>query len=68
MLIKPSLKHFTVDGTELAAARDRMGLTQTEFGKLCEWTPQRQCFLEKPGEHQITPETANKIIGAVSGS
>ena len=65
-LIKPSKKHFTVDGTELVAARERMGLNQTQFGKLCNWTPQHQCKLEKPGDHDITSETANKIIKATS--
>ncbi len=66
-LIKPSKKHFTVDGTELAAARNKMGLTQIQFGKLCGWTAQYQYKLELPGDHDIKSHAANKIIGAVSG-
>ncbi len=66
-LIKPSKKHFTVDGTELAAARNKMGLTQIQFGELCGWSGQSQWKLERLGENPINPEKANKIIGAVSG-
>ncbi|KKK97608.1 hypothetical protein LCGC14_2651050 [marine sediment metagenome] len=66
-LIKPSKRHFTVNGTEFVAARERVGLTQTQFGKLCGWGKSCQCHLEQPGDHEITSDTANKIIGVVSG-
>ena len=76
-LIKPSKKadifhsiepeKVEYKGGDLVDVRNETGLTQTQFGKLCGWTAQNQYKLERPGKHKVFIETANKIIGAVSG-
>ena len=67
-LFQYSEKTFKLIGTELVKARDKMGLTGTAFGKLCGWKPQRQCFLEQPGEHEIDLSTAQTIRDAINGN
>ena len=62
MVIYPSKYHRAVKGTELVKCREDMGLTQTEFAEKCGWSQQFQSRIERPGEHEITIDMAEKIL------
>ncbi|KKN77600.1 hypothetical protein LCGC14_0358750 [marine sediment metagenome] len=64
--IEPEKVKF--NGGDLVDERNKLGLTQTQFGTLCGWTAQRQHFLEQPGEHKIELETAKTILKAINES
>ena len=61
-LIKPAKYHRTIDGTELAKAREKTGMSQAEFAARCGWSQQFQSQLEYPEEKLITVEKAEKIM------
>ena len=61
-LIGESKFHRTLNGIELCKLRERLKLSQSSFADLCGWSRQYQSQLESPGTHEITVETANKIL------
>ena len=65
-LIQPSKFHRTIDGVELAKAREEKGLTQQRFADLCGWSRTYQVQLEHPGEHEVSLDTAEKIYRVFS--
>ena len=60
-VITESLYHKTVNGTPLAAKRDEMGLTQTEFAEKAGWSQPFQSQIEAPGPHEVPISIADKI-------
>lgn len=61
-LITESIYHRTLNGTELVKQRESVGLSQREFAEKCGWSSSFQCQLESPDLHEITTESAQKII------
>ena len=53
--------HRAVSGPLLVQRREAIGLTQTRFAELAGWTQQYQSWLELPGLHEVTIDTAATI-------
>lgn len=64
-IVKPSIWHRTIDGSQLMLAREMAGLTQQEFAELCGWSQEHQSQLERPQEYEIHIHKAEKILQAL---
>lgn len=61
-LIKPSISHRSIDGTELLSRRESAGLTQTELAKRCNVSQGFISQIERPGTRDIGTALAESFI------
>ena len=64
-LIIPSTEHKTIDGFALSIERAKIGLSQAAFADECGYSQQYQQRLESSGLHEITLDTAEKILAVL---
>jgi transcriptional regulator with XRE-family HTH domain len=63
-VVGPSAERRSVNGDAVSKIRGMMKISQAEFAEFCGWSQQYQCGLERPGRHERSKETADKIIEA----
>jgi len=64
--IRQYVRRVEYVGSELTRAREALKVSQADFAGACGWTQQHQCHLEKPGTHEISLESYDKINSAIA--
>ena len=62
----PANQRYIIKIGELVAARKKIGLSQTNFAKLCGWSPQYQWQLENCKKVSINENTKSVIERALN--
>ena len=60
-IISQSQYHRSINGIQLAMAREKVGLSQAAFAQKCGWSQQFQSRIEAPGMHEVSISIAETI-------